>query len=989
MPVHHLPQPLKTPLLCWHESLSSARNDALVALSADSARIATTRPLPTGTAVYLELEGGAGIDAVATALDATGFIVEFVTVDDAAAVLIERALRDNADDRVPQPFERTVSRPAAILSPPTAPTDFSAHNDVVEPEPALAHTAEAPIEPVASEAPSFVGAAMFGVAAVAVFDEAPVVVQAQVAPPAPFTPDAAVEPEPEPEPAAPAPMRAPALVEPPPTASEPTHLVAAPSFAAALVEPAPLSAALVEAPAPAPAFAIEEPALVAPPPLAFSAAPAVEAMPAVSAMQQDEVSIADALRFELDDDDDAVAAPPPAPVVELRPFSEPATATPAPAPIVEPFDDLHSDDLVDAAFAHYQPAPTAEQPDFDQAFSVPRAEQAAFDAAAEAAFLANDDVATEVPRTRTDELFALPADSVPAPATLSRTPTASLFDMPHTVTMGSLPVPPPNATQDLLLSPAALSAEAWAQAMGQAPATAAPVVDAGVPPAKETTDKWPLARAITAEAPEFGRAPARSGVDVVLEAAPAPQQSIASHLDTVFGQTAQVLAPADSFAAPEVTAPGAHAFALPITTNGLVLDVAETAPVADVIEVAEAPDANDANDANATWAPIARQTVDDDDDDTHVDPVLASDDVSEATVPAVAATPVNDVASDDLAEGFDVAFTNPGVFALEPMPTAESTFAPPPSTGEHAIDLELDDDEIELDHRPNLVLEPVDDAQFDHSFDNDDSDDHDHVEALAATAVPVAAMPPERVPSRPLPTLDPEPEPASDDAPRVVDVDFSEFRDVLGATRRVYDALLPSLLPRAPTGVVPAPPAVSVPQPPPTTAATLGLPQPPPSLLTPPEPRQATETPFVLPRPPGSRNTATLGFGAAGNPFGGDSERQRFADSVPPALPALPNDEPWTVSSPPQPAFPAPRLLDADLGPVLTAGNSSAPRGLPFVGDSGAPAPTTQTTVSPLTSSTPDDLPLVVGDQVVLSAEDLVDDDWQIGPGPGPGSGRR
>jgi hypothetical protein len=333
------------------------------------------------------------------------------------------------------------------------------------------------------------------------------------------------------------------------------------------------------------------------------------------------------------------------------------------------------------------------------------------------------------------------------------------------------------------------------------------------------------------------------------------------------------------------------------------------------------------------------------------------------------------------------------------MPTAESTFAPPPSTGDHAIDLELDDDEIELDHRPNLVLEPVDDAHF----DNDDSEDHDHighaghvghvdhVPAAFNASMPGASMPvapaavAERVASRPLPTLDPEPEPASDDAPRVVDVDFSEFRDVLGATRRVYDALLPSLLPRPPPGAAPPPP-MSVPPPLPTTAATLGLPQPPPSLLTPPEPRQATETPFALPRPPGSRNTATLGFGAAGNPFGGDSERQRFGDSVPP----LPNDEPWTVSSPPSPAFPAPRLLDADLGPVLTAGNSSAPRGLPFVGDSGpaAPAPlpeppTTQATVSPLTPSTPDDLPLVVGDQVVLSAEDLVDDDWQIGPGPG------
>jgi hypothetical protein len=365
--------------------------------------------------------------------------------------------------------------------------------------------------------------------------------------------------------------------------------------------------------------------------------------------------------------------------------------------------------------------------------------------------------------------------------------------------------------------------------------------------------------------------------------------------------------------------------------------------------------------ADATWKPIGGQAFDD--DDTHIDPVSATD----VTVRAAVASPVNDVASDDLADGFDVAFTNPGIAVLAPMPTDA------PGAPEHAIELELDDDEIELDHRPNLTLEPAEEA--------DDDIAGEVANAIADDLGDEASERDHFASARPLPEPELEHEPASDDAPRVVDVDFSEFRDVLGATRRVYDALLPSLLPRTASEV--AVPAVSVPVAPATTAASLSLPQPPPSLLQLPVAPAAADGPLVLPRPPGSRNTGSFGLGAAGNPFGGDPDARNDADSVPP--PALPRDEPWTVSLPPSPAFPAPRLLDADFAPVLhAAGNSSAPRAIPFAGDSQplAAPPTTLTTVSPLTPSTPDDLPLVVGDQVLLSAEDLVDDDWQIGPGP-------
>jgi len=84
---------LSSPLPCWHESLHAARTDLIVGLSPRRARIATGRPVPVGTPVFLELGRDAGIDAIAVASDADAFVVEFVTVDDAAAALIAQALQ--------------------------------------------------------------------------------------------------------------------------------------------------------------------------------------------------------------------------------------------------------------------------------------------------------------------------------------------------------------------------------------------------------------------------------------------------------------------------------------------------------------------------------------------------------------------------------------------------------------------------------------------------------------------------------------------------------------------------------------------------------------------------------------------------------------------------------------------------------------------------------------------------------------------------------
>ena len=103
------PQRLAVPLACWHESLLSARSDALVALSEGQGFIATDRPLPEGTRVFLELSLGtqsnaphAEIDAVVVWTlvegleDITGFGVKFEEVDDAVRLWIGRHLQSAA-----------------------------------------------------------------------------------------------------------------------------------------------------------------------------------------------------------------------------------------------------------------------------------------------------------------------------------------------------------------------------------------------------------------------------------------------------------------------------------------------------------------------------------------------------------------------------------------------------------------------------------------------------------------------------------------------------------------------------------------------------------------------------------------------------------------------------------------------------------------------------------------------------------------------------
>ena len=153
------PQPLRSPLLCWHESLVSARTDPLVSLSADGAFIATDRPVPAGTPLFLELsqeeEGArAEVDAVAVAGAGPepGFAVRFVALDDEArrfiatrlseerrakepgATLVPTSIEADATSDVellPPPSPGAAARPSALSLVPVAPIELPASSDDV------------------------------------------------------------------------------------------------------------------------------------------------------------------------------------------------------------------------------------------------------------------------------------------------------------------------------------------------------------------------------------------------------------------------------------------------------------------------------------------------------------------------------------------------------------------------------------------------------------------------------------------------------------------------------------------------------------------------------------------------------------------------------------------------------------------------------------------------------------------------------------------
>lgn len=152
-------QRLRIPLQCWHESLVSARTDPLVALSVDGAVIATDRPVPVGTPLFLELSSsdeapGAEVDAVAIdgGGDEKGFAVRFVALDNAARRFIaarlaeeERAAAPDAT-LVPQEVQIAPAGSATVEEPHEAPLQKpAARGPVVPLELSLDDAAAAPL----------------------------------------------------------------------------------------------------------------------------------------------------------------------------------------------------------------------------------------------------------------------------------------------------------------------------------------------------------------------------------------------------------------------------------------------------------------------------------------------------------------------------------------------------------------------------------------------------------------------------------------------------------------------------------------------------------------------------------------------------------------------------------------------------------------------------------------------------------------------------
>ncbi len=212
------PKPLEAPLAVWHESLFSARHDRLVALHPDGGVIGTSRPLPDGANVFLELSLGTQSNAPKAEIDAVvikrgdvdqGFYVRFVDLDPAVSLWIERYLmgaqkqpfRAATEERRGRPAPDPAPADAAATTPPAADEDDDLDVDLDDIAPR-----QEPHNPFATSAP----------------DAPPEVTAITAAPPA--APRRAEPPEVTAITAAP--PAAPRMAEPP----EVTDLVEAPSF---------------------------------------------------------------------------------------------------------------------------------------------------------------------------------------------------------------------------------------------------------------------------------------------------------------------------------------------------------------------------------------------------------------------------------------------------------------------------------------------------------------------------------------------------------------------------------------------------------------------------------------------------------------------------------------------------------------------------------------------------------------------------------------
>ncbi|MDP2345862.1 MAG: hypothetical protein Q8O67_33290 [Deltaproteobacteria bacterium] len=853
-------RPLARPLLCWHESRHSARTDLVVSLSMSQAFIATDRPLPPGTPVYLDLDidnGGAAIDAVASDLQAegsAGFGVDFVTVDERALSFLELVLAA-FDDKANPAFPAIEPLSAGRMDTPTVPAGpgvgrrLPAVTDVDDRLPVT-------VEPV-EQAPAIT-------AAPAVERTAPFVIE-----------------------------------EPPP--------VATPEPAAAIAEPA--------------ATMIVEPELIEVEPIEEEEAPI-----AATAVEHP-IAIQSAVTPS------NTQAPPtstPAPAVEV-PWEAPAQA-----PTIG--DRTRTEEL----FAAQGAPSTSERPPPPP---LPPAEPVARTRTAPLGLPAFGSPGAELSDLPTTPAFAKPAFAEPAPEpTPEPAPEPAIVAAPAIVPPATDPrlAEPTPHPPTLELIPAV--AQPWSRSL----AANLPMDESSD---VENTQRWPTARVrsdaadVVISLPGFAPPPEPPGLSAGFAVGPhTPAPSLPSRMPTpVSGLPAPAPLPLHDETAPWPTARVKTDSFAAATSVPSIRTPDSTAPWP-AARVAEGP-ATTTIDAAAAPAepspPAAARDASFDGPSSSgfeitFDSVIVKADP--ALIAAVASSPVVDA----------VAVEPPVVVAA---PTAAPA-GPPPAEVSETFEVEFTGPHSPA---PKNLFASVPDMPPDAG-------------TTTTTTTTAAAAPAAGPRVRPLPAPDDDAEDGE-----VVDVDFSEFNDVIGVRVTFRSEgpppapAPPGLTPlgtstvrapvRPPPGVVDAPAVDS------TTAPRVPTP---PSARPPPLVRASVlhENPVQL----AVAMSPPLGGGAdspstSANPFAGESQPPMQSATVPPMFSAHDPDK-WQVgprlSTPPS-SLPTPRLLDAGFSSILTSSgsgsNSPTPMPLSFVGNSlpgtAAPMPAPAPAPAPTTTTAP------------------------------------
>jgi hypothetical protein len=868
------------PTPCWHESVFSARTDSIVALSMQGAHIATTRPLPPGTAVFLELGDNAGIDAVTVFADDAGFSVDFVSVDAAAKDVIAAALGLPA---AATDAAEAVDAADAVAEAVDAEAVDADAVDAAEAVDVLDAFDAVPVTSVPrADTPTAHGGHLSGTASplprtrtdeLFAHDAA----RAGSAPSAP-TPIAvdvveaveAVETVEAVEvPAVPQPPSAPARIQTSPLAmADVGHDAVSPP------PPPPSDDASADADGPSaeqqPLERSTQRMLGAPSADDPVNAPADDQTASPKTVQMFAVDLANVA---------PTPTPPPTPAATMQMFAVDVTYTPAPTTPTTPTTPTPTPTPASASSAPTMQMFAITVPPAPAAVARPAPEAPAPSSTSTIQMVAVDGAPKPTPpapppsNTSTMQMLAV-ADVAPRPApTPTPTPTPTPVASTSTMQMFAVDVPPKAASTPPVASTSTMQMFAVDVAPRAAPSSSPQQPRQGLEPPRTTTPTAPIIAAPRDPGASAERVSDVSDVrDVPPPATPAVAWSKALGVDGgpgLFGD--------------DNDSPVSQ------TQRWPVARAAASTPNADPVSHDDDGTTNRWPAARATLAPQAEPQATPTEatpDSTAVEDGLVLDEEDVEDVDDVDVDVGEEISADDAAS-LDVATS------AEATPVAAATAAPP------ILNFADDGEDVVLEftgQRPahsTLAAAP------------DVSD------------VPAPAVAPRALVSRPLP-------PPDDDG-GVIDVDFSEFQDVLGVSTFQSSGAPPTQTPRTTT---PEPVSVSLPRTPSTTNQ-------------------------VGPQP------------KARNPFGGDSDvsRKAMMDTSPSLLnPQVLPSEPWVVPAG-TPSFPSPRLLDTDLDPVLRQGGSTShtPKPMPFVGDSGerqAPggwtvAPSANALTTPLPSPPP------------------------------------